>query len=309
MKWIFNNIALKIGALLIAILLWFHVVTEKVVYETVEAPIRYQNLPDTLVIVGTSADAISFQIKTKVKQLILLNLFGHPFTRINLEKVKKGKNQIEPSVNWLVLPSWRPLDIIGVISPEEVSVETEKKNSKKIAVIATIVGTPEKGYFLKEITINPDSVNLNGGKKRLRKINEIGTDTIDVSKRTMGLEVDASLIMPGKGFSSKTEKVKVNIVFEKCEKKTLYGVNIILKGKENYEVYPESLNVTVTGPEEILDKITATDIEAFVDIKGFQVQAVPFFNLPKGVVLESYEPQKVKVRTKGKEAGNDKHKT
>ncbi len=296
MKWIFNNVGLKIGAFIIAILLWFHVVTERVVYETIKAPIIYHNLSDSLVIVNTSSEEVSFQIKTKVKQLILLNVFGHPFSRIDLSSMKGGKNEIKPSLDWLILPSWRPLDVIGVISPQELSIETEKKGNKKVSIKPLVIGSPSEGYFVRRITLEPDSVMLTGGKKSLRKVSEVITDTVDISRRSKGFELDVSLIVPGKSFSGNIGKVKLSILFDKYAKKTLNGVYIIIKSDKIVKVYPESLTVTVSGPQELLDDISASDIKAFVDIKGYQIQATPFFNLPKGIALETCEPQKVEVR-------------
>ena len=297
-KWLFNNLSLKIGSLLIAILLWFHVVTEKQVTETINAPIRLQNLPNNLVITKSSSDTVTFRIKTKIKQLILLELFGHPVMNVDISHVTWGKNSIKLSSKWIVLPSWRPLDITEIVSPKQLIIITEKKGNKTIEVKPILKGKPHENYFVKAVKVEPDSVELTGGRKNLKKIKVLLTDTIDISNREKELTVDTPLIMPGKEFSSKTKTVTVTIHFEKYQLKTFYGIPIILKGGENFVVEPSSLDVTVRGSVALLNNLKPRDIKVFVDVQNTQKEIIPYFNLPAGVFLETSKPQKVKIRLK-----------
>lgn len=295
-KWILGNIPLKIGSVIIAILLWFHVISERWVFETVNAPVRFQNLSENLVIVDIADREVTFLIETKVKQLILLNLFGHPFMKVDLSNVVQGKNNIELSKNLISLPSWRPLDITGKISPEQLTIEIEEKDEKKVPVKVIIKGTPQGGRFVKKITVEPDSIILIGGKKRLKKMKEIETDTVDISKKEKDFDVTEQLIIPDGGFSSRTDKVSVNILFERYVTKTVTGVKIVLKGIGDYDVYPETIDVIVEGADTLLGNLSSNDIKAYVDIKGNKKNVVPYFNLPEGIVFKSCEPQRVEVR-------------
>ncbi|TES93797.1 MAG: hypothetical protein E3J87_01555 [Candidatus Cloacimonadota bacterium] len=295
-KWILSNIPLKIGSVIIAILLWFHVISERWVFETVNAPVRFQNLSENLVIVDIADREVTFLIETKVKQLILLNLFGHPFMKVDLSNVVQGKNNIELSKNLISLPSWRPLDIKGKISPEQLTIEIEEKDEKKVPVKVIIKGTPQGGRFVKKITVEPDSIVLIGGKKRLKKLKEIETDTVDISKKEKNFDVTEQLIIPDGGFSSRTDKVRVNIFFERYVTKTVIGVKIVLKGIGDYDVYPETIDVTVEGADTLLGNLSRNDIKAYVDIKGNKKNVIPYFNLPEGIVFKSCEPQRVEVK-------------
>ncbi len=295
-KWILSNIPLKIGSVIIAILLWFHVISERWVFETVNAPVRFQNLSENLVIVDIADSEVTFLIETKVKQLILLNLFGHPFMKVDLSNVVQGKNNIELSKNLISLPSWRPLDITGKISPEQLTIEIEEKDEKRVPVKVIIKGTPQGGRFVKKITVEPDSIILIGGKKRLKKMKEIETDTVDISKKEKDFDVTEQLIIPDGGFSSRTDKVRVNIFFERYVTKTVIGVKIVLKGIGDYDVYPETIDVIVEGADTLLGNLSSNDIKAYVDIKGNKKNVIPYFNLPEGIVFKSCEPQRVEVK-------------
>ncbi len=295
-KWIFNNISLKIGSIIIAVLLWFHVASERLVFKTEEAPIKFRNLPENLVIVNNVDRDVSFQIKTKVKQLILLNLFGHPYINIDLSEAVPGTNKIELMEDWIVLPSWRPLEIIRIVNPKELLLETENVVMKMVAVKTVIKGDPQEGNYIKKITIEPDSIMLIGGKGKIKKVKEIETDTIYISKYKDDFKVDKMLSMPDGGFSSETKQVIVSIVFEKYITKILTGVKVILKGNDNYEIYPETIDVSVAGPKNLIRSLSSSDIKVYVDVKDAEKGIIPYFNLPEGIVFKSCKPQRVEVR-------------
>jgi YbbR domain-containing protein len=297
-KWIFNNFALKIGSVIIALFLWFHVVSERVVFETIESPIKFKNLPENLVIVNDYSEEMSYQIKTKVKQLILLNFFGHPFIDIDLSSVVLGKNSLELKKEWIVLPSWRPLEVIRVVSPREVTLETEERDSKRVQVVVPVKGTPREGNFLYTIFVEPDSLILFGGKKKLKKIREVVTDTIDITQKNSDYSTDVGLHIPPGGFSSEIKRVTVSIDFEKYDTKVLTGVMVVLKGDGNYEVMPESITVTVSGPKDLVQGVEPFDVKAYVDVKGIEEEVIPYFHLPEGIIFKSSIPQKVKVSPK-----------
>ncbi|MBA7600349.1 hypothetical protein KAU13_09095 [candidate division WOR-3 bacterium] len=295
-RWILNNISIKIGSVVIAILLWFHVISERWVFETVNTPIKFQNLPEHLVIVDGADIIVTVQIRTKVKQQILLTFFGHPYIKVDLTNAVQGKNRIELSQNWIVLPSWRPLDIMGIVTPKKLIVETEEKDMKMVSVKAVISGKPQEGSFIRDIIVEPDSIVLIGGRNRLKGVKEVVTDTIDVSKKEKDFTVDKKLVIPDGSFSSEMDKVMVNILFEKYTIKTLSGVRIILKGDGDYEVYPESISVTVRGLENLLKNVNPSDIKAYIDIENAGKDVIPYFNLPEGIIFKSCEPQRVEIR-------------
>jgi YbbR domain-containing protein len=300
-RWIFSNIALKIGSVAIALLLWFHVVTERWVVETVTAPIKYQGLAEDLVVVNEVQTEVRFQVRTKVKQLILLDYLGNPFARIDLSTVTQGSNVIDLSGEFIVLPSWRPLEVMGIVGPKSIAIETDSRAEKTVAVKPQFSGTPLEGNFIKTIRLVPDTVVLIGGQTQIRKVKEVYTDTIDVAGRHEKCSIETGIMLPEPGFTSTTEMVTVQLTFERYRLKTLSGVPITLKGNRHLVVLPGSLEVTVMGPESLLEEVASKDIKVFVDAKAPGTAVVPFFNLPDGIAFKSCDPPRVEVR-EGKES-------
>jgi YbbR domain-containing protein len=295
-RWIFSNFALKVGSIFIAALLWFHVVTERWVVETITAPIKFYDLSEELVVVNDVQTEVRFQVRTKVKQLVLLTYFGNPFMRIDLSTVTHGSNTVDLAEDLIILPSWRPLEVAGIVGPKKISIETDTKVEKTVSVRPVFTGTPLEGNFVKGLQIVPDTIVLTGGKTKIRKVKEVYTDTIDITGRHEDCTLQASLFIPAGGFSSMTKTVSVHLTFERYRSKVLKDVVITLKGDEHLTVFPGSLEVTVMGPESLLADVASDDIKVFVDAKEPGTNIMPFFNLPDGVAFKSCNPPRVEVR-------------
>ncbi len=298
-RWILSNISLKIGSVFIALLLWLHVVTERWVVETVSAPVKLEQLSAELVVVNDIQEEVRFQVRTKVKQLLLLNCFGNPFMRIDLSGANTGANTVELSEDLIVLPSWRPLEVVSIVGPKQISVETETRAEKMVPVKPVYKGTPLEGNFMRRIEVIPDSIELVGGVSKLRGVREVLTDTIDITGRHDRYSIEIGIILPGSGYMSETKVVTATIRFERYRLKTFSGIAATLKGEGNLTVFPESLEVTVMGPETLLDKVTSADIKVFIDARAPGTNIVPFFNLPDGIAFKSCNPSRVEVRERG----------
>lgn len=298
-NWILNNIFLKIGAILAAVLLWFHVITEREAFETIDVPIKFESLSDSLIIVEISDSSSTFQLETKIKQLILLNLFGRPYMSVDLNNIKKGENRIELSKEWIILPSWRPLKVDRIVVPREIEVKTEIKDRKKVPVKTVIEGSPEEGCFVKTIEVDPDSIELIGGEKSLETIKEVSIEPVNIAGKSGNFLAMKNIIVPAGGFQTLQKEVKVNVVFEKFVTRTFSDVEIILKTEANYSVVPASIDVTVAGPENLLKDIDSSDIKAYVDFKDEKEKVIPYFNLPDGIVFKTCKPRRVEIRKIG----------
>jgi len=301
-RWIFNNIPLKIISIILALLLWFHVVTERRVEETIEAPVLFSNLPANLIIVKGTDVKVNFRVVTKVKQLILLEFFGHPFMNVDLSNVVLGENTIASSVESIALPSWRPLDITGIIVPKDFTIVTEEKVHKKVVVNVVMNEKPQEGIFIKNVVAEPESIILIGGDKKLKNVNEVLTDTVNISGKKDDFTIEKQIIIPDGSFSTKTDKIKVSIIFKHFSTKRLMGVKLIIKGDENYELFPKLIDVDVSGPENLIRDLSPSDIKAYVDSKGSERFVTPYFNLPEGIVFKSSNPSTVEIRLKKKKS-------
>ena len=84
---LFDNLALKLASLLLALLLYAHVVTDQEREAVVQIPIAAVGLADTLSSVGELPPRVAVKVRGKWKDLIRLDL-TRPFLSIDLAGAK-----------------------------------------------------------------------------------------------------------------------------------------------------------------------------------------------------------------------------
>ena len=87
--WLFDNLGLKLFALLLAILLYLHVLTDRTVEETVDFPLVLGGLSDTLSLATAAPESVSVRLRGTGKQILQLRYLKPPVT-IGLGDVGPG---------------------------------------------------------------------------------------------------------------------------------------------------------------------------------------------------------------------------
>jgi hypothetical protein len=92
-----HNLGLKLASLVLALILYAHVVTEEQRESRVVMPVVLTGLPDTLAIVGHPPARVAVNVRGKWKDLIRLGLTGRQLT-VDLAGATTGRYQRSISV-------------------------------------------------------------------------------------------------------------------------------------------------------------------------------------------------------------------
>lgn len=163
------------------------------------------------------------------------------------------------------------------IVPESVDAKiTISSPSKEVPVKVVPTGSLAFGKSIKSINASLSKVTIYGDKDSLDKINNIEAE-IDVSGLDKDKEYSITLKKPTgvTELSSKTMTVKV--VIDNSITKEFEGIQISTENLDNkYKVQALSeadskVNVVVSGSEDIINKVEASSIKAYVDLKDLGV--------------------------------------
>ncbi|MBO5489668.1 MAG: hypothetical protein J5972_07180 [Eubacterium sp.] len=183
-------------------------------------------------------------------------------------------------------------------SNDSITVSTQVMLTKEISVIVKPIGKPASGYRLLETDFKPESIRVSGNADLLKKQNSITIPIqIDNAKNPVEKEVDASKYLPDGLFvvgDSSTISVRCNVQKNGSRSFVLVGTDIAVKNLPT-DCTMRFLNedakygVILTGKDEILENVSATDLGAFIDLKGYgqgQHSVDVQFQLPNGVKLK-----------------------
>ena len=207
-KLLFENLGLKISAVLIAVLLWLFVTSRGQSEMSLEIPVEFKDVPVGLGIASTSAKMVNVTIKGQER--VMKNVRPTDVrVFIDLSKAKKGEGSFRISQDDIKLPY--AMKVMN-IEPTTLRVKLDETAAKPVTVNPVITGIPGKGFYVKAIEVEPKSIVIQGLKTEVRKIGEIRTETMDISgigeTVTQELNVDAS----GANIKLEKDRVRVTVV-------------------------------------------------------------------------------------------------
>jgi YbbR domain-containing protein len=173
---IFRNYSYKIAALLVASLLWASAQGIRSVEQSLDIPISLEEIPDEVVVVGSSASEVNVRI---VGSRAAVRRAARQLTRypLSLRGLKPGEARIAVEVERLTLPRGAR---VTARSPSTVAVRLEPREQKRVRVRPDVVGEAPEGFRLVSVEVEPKEVILEGARGELRRIQEVLTDRIEL---------------------------------------------------------------------------------------------------------------------------------
>jgi YbbR domain-containing protein len=207
-KLIFENLGLKVSAVLIAVLLWLFVTWRGQSMVSYDVPIEFKDVPVGLGIVNSSAK--SANVTVKAQDRIIKSLRPSDVrVLVDMGKARKGEGSYHINKDDVKLPYAMS---VTSIDPSTIRVRLDETGTKAVAVKALIIGSPQPGYYVKAVEVEPKNIVIQGLKTEVRKLSEIGTDQMDISginsTQTQELNVDAA----GANIKPERDKVRVTVV-------------------------------------------------------------------------------------------------
>jgi len=188
-KWITANIGLKILSIFIAVVVWFHVVTEKNYEQIFAIPLTFKNLKDNLIFAEAPPESLKVAIRGTGKELLVFRLGRKPTAICDLTGAGKGWKRIEFSETNVILPPGSRAELKGIIEPKSTVLHIDEKIEKVLRVVPNIKGNVE-------YDVNPRTVAVSGSRKTLQRIRIIKTEEIDTANFTTPETLKVRLSIP-----------------------------------------------------------------------------------------------------------------
>jgi YbbR domain-containing protein len=174
-------------------------------------------------------------------------------------------------------------------------------NIRTVGIKAKFANSLAQNYYIKSVTISPETLDIEGNTAAISKIRHIETAEIDLANKNTSFQTDVNLNIPSEiaGLTSIT-KVRVSVeIAETLTPKEIVVSNIrVLNG--NATLVGE-LRVSLSGPASLIGSLLAKDVVLLVDLAGKTADAEGRFtidlgknnfSLPDGLTLESFAPAK-----------------
>ena len=284
-RFFLNNIGLKILSVALAVLIWYTVketISFQMLIESV--PVEIEVKPG-LAILHQSVDTVTIYFRGSQEDLRMLDQ-RQIKVLLDLsvgEMPGSGEIYIRPQ-NVKGAHSATPLQIM----PNSVKIELDREIVAQIPVKGRTAGKPLIGEVDK-VVCEPMTVAIKGPEQRVKTIDWVYTEPIDVDGRIASFSKACRVLAPSTSWRAEldpaTVQVEVSIVHqsESREWKDLPVTAMVAPGEPvRAEISPARASVMVTGRAEMIEKLEKSVPKIFVDCVDLEF-SVPYelpLNIP-----------------------------
>jgi YbbR domain-containing protein len=236
----FRHFGLKALSVVIAALLWVLVGGEKIVERSLRVPLELQNMPEGIEMVGETPGTVDVRVRGSSSALGNLSA-GDVMALMDLSNAVAGRRLFH-------------------LAPDDVRVPS-------------IEGQPAAGFAVGQIVAEPAQVEVVGPESALQGLQQAVTEPVPIEGATSSVRESVTIGMPNSAArlkSSRNARVIVEITATRTER-TIANVPVqmfhLREGRAARST-PSAVVVTVRGREDVLQRLTATTIEASVDLGG-----------------------------------------
>ena len=193
MRWLYTNLGYKLIAVAVAFLLWGVAHSSSSVERGFDVPMVLRGIPDDLVIVDQSSDEVNVRIqgtRAALRNVASADL-EYP---VEVAGAKPGVLTVEVDPTPVELP--RGARIVSR-SPSRVELTLARRGGKAVRVRADVAGEPAPGFAVGEVEVEPPRVRITGAQSEVLRLNEVLTETIDVTGATADMEKEVPIALTG----------------------------------------------------------------------------------------------------------------
>ncbi len=186
---LFDNLGLKLVALLLSVLVYLNVYTDRPAILMVGFPVSLVDLADSLTLTGPTTPEVRAEIRGTGKQLIRLRL-TEPHLTVSLAGV--GAGHYERSVSAADLPLTPGLEVERLVGPRMLVLDLERRMRRRVPVAARLEWTqPAAARALKRIVLEPPAVMVSGPAGVVGKLDSVrlAVVRVDGKRDTVRAEV------------------------------------------------------------------------------------------------------------------------
>lgn len=210
--------------------------------------------------------SIHVTVRGSTRALDQLTSAGIPSVEVDLRRGDAHAIVFEPEM-FTVPPGVQ----VNIIDPSSIDLEWQDVIERNVPIQASITGRVADGYTVQSVKVDPTSITVMGPASLVEVMQFVRLAAFDVSGKTDGVyRHPLALDQPGQriqylGPASATVTVSIGrqLVQRKFTRRA-----VLVVGPPRAKTEPKSVDVTVTGPPEVINGLRDEMIVPRVDVAG-----------------------------------------
>jgi len=172
-----RNVGWKLLALLLAVVLWIVVAREPELATSLSVPVELKNIPEDLDIGSSVPDRAHLEVRGPSGRLSRDNLADVALI-LDLSDAHAGERTYTIHPYNFNLPS-------GVLFyravPSQITLRFDRLTAQNVKIFPRYSKPPQPGYRVRAYVLEPENIRIRGPEERVRRIDRVWTDPIDLS--------------------------------------------------------------------------------------------------------------------------------
>jgi YbbR domain-containing protein len=301
----FDNLGLKLFALVLGFSLWYVVAGEQRAEIVFSVPLELRNMPKGLEVLNQSAQEVDVRLRGS-SEIVRGLTPGEIQVAVDLGEVGPGSTTYYLSPDVVDVPfGVRVMRIV----PASLEIQLDQTEEKPVRVVPRVVGEPASGFTLAGIELSPASVTVSGPASRLKGLEQVTTEPLSAEGLREPHTRPAQILIedPLVRISGLSKVIATLDVREEEIEVELAGVALVTRPETpEARLSPASVRVVVSGPRSLVGQLRAEDLEGVINLEGlgpgdYQLAPEVRPRNAEGSPLEvlSLKPAKVRVRLPG----------
>jgi len=299
---ILKHFGVKVLAVVLAFLLWVHVVTNMKYDHRVELPLEIIDIPEGMMLVSDVDKNCEVMVRGTGKQLLRF-FIDIDDVKITAAGYGDGLYVIDLTPEQLLFDNKGTTEVIEVIVPKKIRLRFEERLEKWVDVIPNVEVTSALGYQKDgKLKVLPDTVLVSGPKRVVRKMQNVKTEELTFTDIKEPFRDHVRLTFPDSSYltlSDSSVVIEQNII--QLMERTFSDIPISVRNKvpdSTYTIVPMSVSVTIMALPAILDSLSAEQFAASIDVAGVSPGSTfvsPIVTFPNGLHLIDVKPKEIRV--------------
>jgi YbbR domain-containing protein len=298
--WPFRHLGLKLLSAVLAVLLWMTVAGEETVERGLRVPLELQQFPAGLEIMGDVPTTVDVRLRGGSGVLSRLGI-GDVVAMLDLRTARPGQRLFTVTPEQVRVPFG--VEVVQIL-PSAIAMVFESSLSRSVKVVPAVDGRPAPGYVLGPLVADPPSVDIVGPASAVKRAGDAMTEPVSVwgARDHVRETVSVGMLDPALRLKNpRPATVTVQILPAPFER-TMHRRPVHLRNPApmlSAEANPPSVDVTLRGNREALNRVLTDDVTVYIDLSGLGAGE---YTLPahadasQDAGVARIEPSSVKVR-------------
>jgi hypothetical protein len=265
----FRQVGLKLVSVGLAALLWWTVAGEPTVERNLRVPLQFQNLSESLQIVGEPPGGIDVRVRGSSGALGRLQP-GEVVALLDLGAARPGFRMFNVFKEHVRAPFG--VSVEQVMTPT-VPLELERLVARVAPIMPSLEGDPAPGFVVGAVTSDPSTVEVLGPENRLPRVIEATTEPVSVEGATRPVQAVVTVGIADSTLQlreARTALVTVQIETGPLERAMTDIAVQPMNLPDGLEatLVPELVDVVVRGALDIVESLARDQVIASVDLTG-----------------------------------------